>query len=156
MESLQYHLQTMALLLTYRQTMYAGYQIYGVAVTLIKISILLFYRRIFTTKQFRQRTNIIGALVVAWLIVNNLTAALQCRPVRKAWDIEIPGHCFSAISYITGVHATNLTLDIVILALPVSAVWRLQMSFAKKISVIGIFLLGGLYVQSFVTDRSGL
>ena len=124
--------------------MYAGYQIYGVAVTLIKMSILLFYQRIFTTQQFRQRTNIVGALVIIWLLVNNLTSAFQCTPVRKAWEIEIPGHCFNPLSYITGVHTTNLVLDIVILSLPVSAVWRLQMSLAKRTSVIGIFLLGGL------------
>ncbi|KAL9024379.1 MAG: hypothetical protein Q9196_006560 [Gyalolechia fulgens] len=106
---------------------YAGYQTYGVAVTLIKLSILLFYRRIFSTSQFRLRTNIVGALVIAWLFINNLASAFQCR-------------------LIIGFQAGNLTLDIVILSLPVYAVSQLQMSRSKRISVLAIFLLGALSV----------
>ncbi|KAL9117370.1 MAG: hypothetical protein Q9187_006091, partial [Circinaria calcarea] len=133
-------------LVNYWKVNYAGYQIYGVAVTLIKMSILLFYRRVFATPQFRLRTNIVGAMVIMWLIVNNFLSAFQCRPIEKAWLILIPGECVDPLKYILGVHTTNLALDIIILALPVSAVWRLQISLAKKISVAGIFLLGGLSV----------
>lgn len=83
-------------------------------------------------------------MVVVWLLVNNFLSAFQCTPIEKAWLILIPGKCVDPLKYIIGVHTTNLALDIIILALPVSAVWRLQMSMAKKISVAGIFLLGGL------------
>ena len=38
----------------------------------------------------------------------------------------------------------NVVLDGIILALPVGAVYQLQMSKKKKISVAVIFLLGGL------------
>lgn len=117
---------------------------YGVAITLIKISILLFYRRIFTTPQFRRRTEIVGALVIAWLFVNNLMAAFQCSPIRKAWLPLTPGKCLQPLNLIVGFQAGNTTLDIVILALPIYAVSKLQMSLAKKISVLAIFLLGGL------------
>ncbi|KAL8776838.1 MAG: hypothetical protein Q9194_002903 [Teloschistes cf. exilis] len=119
---------------------------YGAAITLIKISILLFYRRIFTTPQFRRRTEIVGALVIAWLLVNNLMAAFQCSPIRKAWLPLTPGKCLQPLNLIVGFQAGNTTLDIVILALPIYAVSKLQMSLAKKISVLAIFLLGGLSV----------
>lgn len=128
------------------QATYAGYQTYGVAITLIKISVLLFYRRIFATPQFRLRTNIVGALVLAWLLINNLLTALQCRPIKKAWSPLTPGHCIEPLSLILGLQAGNVALDITILALPIFAVSKLQMSLAKKISVLGIFLLGGLQV----------
>lgn len=121
--------------------------------TLIKISILLFYRRIFVTQQFRMWTNIVGAFVIIWLLVNNFTAAFQCTPIEKAWLVLMPGHCFNPISYITGVHTTNLILDFVILALPISATWRLQMSLGKKISVAGIFLLGAMYISGCINRR---
>ncbi|MCJ1404062.1 hypothetical protein MMC11_007287 [Xylographa trunciseda] len=133
-------------LINYWKTNYAGYQIYGVALTLIKISILLFYRRIFATKQFRRWTNIVGFFVIAWFLVNNFLAAFQCNPISKAWLIELPGHCVDPLSWIIGIHSANIALDLVILALPVSAVLRLQMSTANKISVAGIFLLGGLSI----------
>lgn len=38
----------------------------------------------------------------------------------------------------------NVVLDGIILALPVRAVYQLQMSKKKKISVAAVFLLGGL------------
>ena len=41
----------------------------------------------------------------------------------------------------------NIVLDMIILALPLSAVWQLQMSTPQKVGVGGIFLLGGLYVS---------
>ncbi|KAL8665200.1 MAG: hypothetical protein Q9202_002422 [Teloschistes flavicans] len=130
----------------YWKSTYAGYQMYGVAITLIKISILLFYRRIFTNSQFRRRTEIVGALVIAWLFFNNLMAAFQCNPIRKAWLPLTPGKCMPPLNLIVGLQAGNTALDIIILALPVYAVSQLQMSLAKKISVLAIFLLGGLSV----------
>ena len=73
--------------------------------------------------------------------------------MRKAWLVLMPGHCFNPICYITGVHTTNLILDFVILALPISATWRLQMSLGKKISVAGIFLLGAMHVVPLIKKQ---
>lgn len=56
----------------------------------------------------------------------------------------MPGHCIEPLGLIIGLQAGNIFLDVVILSLPVYAVSKLQMSLAKKISVLGIFLLGGL------------
>ena len=127
-----------------KQTFYISYQLYGSAITAIKISILLFYRRIFSTGQLRKWINVVGVFVLAWLLANNLVFAFQCTPVRKAWEIEIPGHCINPLRTIQVVQVFNVVLDAVILALPVSGVLRLQMSTSRKISVMAIFLLGGL------------
>ena len=81
-----------------------------------------------------------------WLLANNLTSLFQCRPIRAAWQKEVPGHCLNYVAFFTGTQAPNLLLDIVVLALPVSAVSRLHMSNTKKISIAGIFLLGGLSI----------
>ena len=79
-----------------------------------------------------------------WLLVNNLIGAFQCMPIQKAWEFERPGKCINFLSFFIGMQVPNIVLDIVILALPVSAVYHLQMSKKKKISVTAIFLLGGL------------
>ncbi|KAI4094348.1 MAG: hypothetical protein LQ344_002248 [Seirophora lacunosa] len=126
------------------QANYAGYQTYGPAIALIKMSVLLFYRRIFATAQFRLRTNIVGALVIVWLVINTFLTAFQCRPIRKFWSPLTPGHCIDALGIILGLQAANVALDIIVLTLPIFAVLKLQMSMVKKISVLGIFLLGGL------------
>lgn len=139
--------------LTFRKVNYADYQVYEVAVTLIKLSILLFYQRIFATQQFRQWINIVETLMILWMLINNFIATFQCNSLRKVWEIETLEHCFNPLSYIIDVHTTNLILNIVILALSVSAVWRLQLSLAKKISVAGIFLLSELYVKLIIIEH---
>ncbi len=117
---------------------------YRVANTLIKIYSLLIYRRIFAKSQFRLHITIFGVLVVIWLLVANFVAATQCTPIRKAWLVAMFGHCLDPLNDILRLHSTNLALEIIILALPVHAVSRLQMITAKKISVACIFPLGAL------------
>lgn len=82
--------------------------------------------------------------VLVWLLVNNLVFAFQCTPVRKTWEFEIPGYCINPLRTIQVMQVFNVALDAVILALPVSGVLRLQMSTSRKISVMAMFLLGGL------------
>lgn len=133
-------------LVIYWKTYYASFQLYGAAITAIKLSILFFYRRIFSTPQFRKWLYGVGALVVAWLLANNLSAALQCIPPQKFWRKDIHGHCFNFLTFVQALQISNIILDAVILALPVSAVLRLQMSRSKKLSVLAVFLMGGLSV----------
>lgn len=99
-------------------------------------------RRIFPTSQFYLWTNIVGFFVIAWLLGQNLGAGFQCSPVQKAWELEIPRHCLDILKFDICFQAANIVLDIVILALPMSAIYQLQMSRVKKISVAAVFLLG--------------
>lgn len=128
------------------QTYYGSFQLYGAAITAIKLSILFFYRRIFSTPQFRKWLYGVGAFVVAWLFANNLSAALQCIPPQKFWRKDVQGHCFNFLTFVQALQISNIILDAVILAQPVSAVLRLQMSRSKKLSVLAVFLMGGLWV----------
>ena len=81
---------------------------------------------------------------MAWLVANDLVFAFQCTPVRKAWQLEIPGHCINPLTTVRVVQIFNVILDVVILALPVSAVLHLHLSTARKFGVVAVFLLGGL------------
>lgn len=129
-----------------KQTFYISYQLYGLAITAIKVSILLFYRRIFSIGRLRKWINIVGVLVLGWLFANNLVFAFQCTPVRKAWEIEIQGYCVNPLRTVEIIQVLNVVLDALVLALPVSGVLKLQMSTGRKISLIVTFLLGGLWV----------
>lgn len=53
--------------------------------------------------------------------------------------------------------ATNIATDIAILLFPVPIVWKLQIYTAQKFALLGVFLLGGLYIfislaQECITD----
>ena len=86
-----------------------------------------------------------GVLVIIWLLASNLVFAFQCTPVRRFWyGDDVPGHCINVLTAVQISQGCNAALDAVILALPVSGVLRLKMSKSRKISVMAIFLLGGL------------
>ncbi|KAL8898007.1 MAG: hypothetical protein Q9207_006914 [Kuettlingeria erythrocarpa] len=128
--------------------LYALEFLWSVAIASIKVSILLFYRRLFP-KQNTSATWCMGhmllcVLSVALGVVSTFGAAFQCTPVAFLWDRSIPGgHCidFSAFSRFTSI--MNIVTDILILAMPIPIVWSLHLDKSKKIGVCAVFLLGG-------------
>ena len=107
---------------------------YALTLTLIKISILLFYREIFVGTKFVLLTYFIGAFVLAWFVGNEVLEWLNC-PGGKCNYVK-PAVLWQSLS--------NILADVAILCLPVGKVWQLQMSLRLKVAVAGVFLLGGL------------
>lgn len=114
----------------------------------MKTAILLEWTRIFvppgkTTKnsfywtcQVVMWVNILyyAAVITAW--------ALSCSPHAKIWTPSLPGKCFNTKAFFVTNASLNLASDIVILALPQSSIWGLQMSRRKKIGVSLVFAIG--------------
>ncbi|EHA28399.1 hypothetical protein ASPNIDRAFT_125297, partial [Aspergillus niger ATCC 1015] len=116
---------------------------YFVLTPVIKISFICFYRRLFTTKHFLRFTFGLNILIAAWSSGIFLACALQCRPLRAYWDINVKGRCFSATTYIIVNQAFNVVMDFVILAVPVPMIWRLHRSWQDKLALNAVFALGG-------------
>lgn len=56
---------------------------------------------------------------------------------------------------------SELALDVITLTLPWTVIWRLHMKTSQKLSILGIFMLGGLWVylsspNDFDTNRAEL
>ncbi|KAL8815107.1 MAG: hypothetical protein Q9223_005721 [Gallowayella weberi] len=128
------------------QALMASYVTYSLTITCSKISILLLYRRIFSTRRFRQATTIVGSLCVGWCIAAIVADIFQCRPIHAAFDPEklFTNRCMNLQAYYRGVTASNLVLDLIVLSMPLCMVWKLTLDTKQKISLSGIFLLGGL------------
>ncbi|TVY13954.1 Satratoxin biosynthesis SC1 cluster protein 4 [Lachnellula arida] len=124
------------------QSLFIFEQTFGAAVCAVKFSVLLLYRRIFITRSFKISTTVIAILVTLWVIVKNLVGAFQCTPVRKAWIKSTPGHCINFIDLVLGAQAFNVVFDIVILILPMRAVYKLHLPLHKKLGVMAIFAVG--------------
>lgn len=80
-------------------------------------------------------------------------SVFQCAPIARAWDTRIPGTCINLKASFIGNAVPNIITDILILSLPVRVVWGLHASITHRLSVIGIFLLGSLFVYPFSTYR---
>lgn len=97
-------------------------------------------------------------VVCALYIVAFVTAtALQCIPVRNAWerwDGEHHGHCMNLNAFAWASAGLNMILDLIIIILPIRQVSKLAMSRRRRFGVMVMFLGGGLYVSSLVCFRN--
>ncbi|OJJ69526.1 hypothetical protein ASPBRDRAFT_57190 [Aspergillus brasiliensis CBS 101740] len=116
---------------------------YFVLTPVIKISFICFYRRLFTTKRFLHFTFCLNILIATWSLGIFLACALQCRPLRAYWDVNVKGSCFSATTFIIVNQAFNVVMDFVILAVPIPMIWRLHRSWQDKLALNAVFALGG-------------
>ncbi|PYH35441.1 uncharacterized protein BO87DRAFT_405953 [Aspergillus neoniger CBS 115656] len=86
-------------------------------VTPAKISILVFYLRIFTTRSFKIMAYIVGTIVLGHGLGILFAAIFQCWPIAYVWDKTIEGgSCFNQLAF-----------------LPL-----------RKLALTGVFLLGSL------------
>ncbi|KAE8323483.1 hypothetical protein BDV39DRAFT_217727 [Aspergillus sergii] len=114
-------------------------------VTPAKISILLFYIRIFSTPKFRMIAYAVGFIVLGHGIGVFFAAIFQCSPVQYAWDKTIEGgSCFDQQAFYRYVSPPNILTDVLILVMPLPFVWKLHTRMTQKLALTGVFLLGGL------------
>lgn len=113
---------------------------------MVKISILLMYRRIFDTEAFKKATWVVGTACVAWAIAAILCLVFQCHPMSGMWNPEdtFTNKCINLQAYYRAVASSNMALDVVILFMPLYMVWRLKLEASQKLMLSGIFALGGL------------
>ena len=104
---------------------------------------MLFYFRIFGTKQsFRISVFIVMAIVWAWSVSVILETFLLCRPLAYNWDTTIRGTCGNRNATYVVAGTMNLITDLLVMALPVPHIWKLQLNVAKKVALSSVFCLG--------------
>lgn len=121
--------------------------LYISGVSLIKLSLLLFYLRIFPARLIRRllwTTILLNALYGA---IFTLIAVFQCSPINYYWNqysSNMQGHCID-MNLFGWLHAAlGVALDIIMLALPLSQIIGLQLHWKKKLGVCIMFVLGAL------------
>ncbi|CAG8899712.1 unnamed protein product [Penicillium egyptiacum] len=122
---------------------YAGGPIYCLAVLGFKVALLTSYLRIAGIIE-RYRKIIIVAIVVC--VINQLIftfiISISCIPVAKQWDNSLEGHCIQTIPFYFALAGTSIVLDLIIIALPLPVLWKLQLRLKQKALLAGLFALG--------------
>ncbi|KAI3392170.1 hypothetical protein diail_6118, partial [Diaporthe ilicicola] len=118
---------------------------YIVTLGLIKISICFLYIRIFsnsTLKKVLWGTQIFNVLLIVAFLCADFG---QCVPLSyfwDAWDKEHSGSCFDTNALAYAHSSINIALDVWMLILPATQVWRLNMPFKKRLDVSAMFAIG--------------
>lgn len=121
------------------------------SVTLAKVSILLFYQRIFQIrKPFRIASWAVGFLVFGFFVSNEFGLIFSFSPVEAQWKVWMPFTTIKIVEFWVAEGIINIVLDFIVLCLPQPLVWKLKMSWKQKVLLSGVFCLGILYVHTIV------
>lgn len=117
--------------------------LYGICMGSIKTSLMLFYTRIFGKKRsFRISTIVVMIIVWLWAISVILETFLLCRPLAYNLDITIDGVCGERNATYVVAGTLNLLMDLMVMALPITHIWKLQLSIPKKLALSLVFCMG--------------
>ncbi|KAI1811392.1 hypothetical protein GGS20DRAFT_579099 [Poronia punctata] len=122
--------------------------IYAGSVAFTKLSILLFYRRLFErgSRGFKIRLGFAAFFTIGYLFSIWGAAAGLCVPTRFFWTqfLGETGRCIDINATFLSLTCLNLVADILVLIVPIPEIMGLQMNTKKKMGVIAVMALGGL------------
>ncbi|KAI9756399.1 MAG: hypothetical protein M1815_003660 [Lichina confinis] len=127
-------------------TQYTFELVYLQCITVVKISILFFYRRLFDTHRFRKLSSGVGIVVLAYWLAFTFATIFQCTPVDRLWIRHLEGTCINTPVLFLAASVINIVTNILIVVLPLPIVWSLRVSRQQKLALTGLLLLGSLYV----------
>ncbi|KAK7432914.1 hypothetical protein QQZ08_000385 [Neonectria magnoliae] len=121
--------------------------LYFLQSTLVKLSIIAFYMRIFPAREVQRLLWITFILTSLWGTAFVITAVFQCWPIPyfwKQWDGMHEGSCanVNAISWSNA--SMSIALDLWILAIPMWQLRSLKLHWKKKAGVALMFCVGTL------------
>ncbi|KAI0165411.1 hypothetical protein GGR52DRAFT_107168 [Hypoxylon sp. FL1284] len=125
-----------------------GSVFYGLIIMCLKVGILLDWVLIFCPVGTRNAMFWISHIIIwaniAFYGIGTLVELFQCTPREKIWNpLYEGGSCpidMHAHNFASGIF--NIISDLVILAVPQSIIWKLQMTTPKRIGVSLLFMIG--------------
>ncbi|KAH8784505.1 hypothetical protein F5882DRAFT_497558 [Hyaloscypha sp. PMI_1271] len=133
-------------LLLFLKYFYIAENAYVISITLTKISVLFLYLRLFEhSPSFRYTAyGTIFFIALITVVLSSLTI-FACEPVSFFWNRDIRGgRCLDIKAVAYAISAVGIVQDLVIVALPLPVLVKLQMSTRKKIGIGFMLILGGM------------
>ena len=111
---------------------------------LTKISVLLFYYRIFPIPRVRVGLVVLGSLMTVWFTASFFAAIFTCSPINYFWTRAVngPGHCFDTVLFYNFNGGLNVLTDLILLSIPVPIVLNLKLAKRERAGILFIFLIG--------------
>lgn len=135
------------------QYFYIAQVVYKIVIGFNKISILMLYLRIFTSKAFRISCYTSLAIVASFTFGSTIATILQCIPTKGSWDKRVDATCTNSTVFWYSFAVINILTDVMILCLPVREVLNLHLHRREKYGLLALFSLGALSVSPFKTSN---
>ncbi|OQU95387.1 hypothetical protein CLAIMM_01604 [Cladophialophora immunda] len=140
-----------------RANIWASLWCYVIGITLIKISVLLFYRRLSVkfSRAFLIATWVGIIYNILYFLSFGLTLLLLCNPLHAYWDSFNPAwaathhfHCGSESAALPASSAFSVAGDFYSTLLPLILVYYLELPRRQKIALYALFALGFMAVAA--------
>ncbi|KAF3385389.1 hypothetical protein F1880_002741 [Penicillium rolfsii] len=129
--------------------------IYCAATGFTKVSVLVFYLRIFPSRSFHIAVWTIVFVAAGYSIASILANIFSCNPIAKSWDLTITtGTCMNRPVFYFANAGLGIFTDFATVAVPIPWLRRLQMPARQKIAV-GVILAMGCFVGIVSCIRLG-
>lgn len=110
-----------------------------------KMSVLLFYRKVFAVTSISLVAKITMVFVALLGTSGFLSTMLVCHPFAYNWDLDLPGGYCGNQSAVFAVFAImNLVTDLAVLTMPIKILLGLRLPLWKKASLLATFTVGFL------------
>jgi hypothetical protein len=112
--------------------------------TITKLSLLVFYVRIFPYSWFRWASFATIALIGVSTTIISFMTIFSCHPVPYFWDRDLRGTCLNVNALAYANSGMSIAQDLIIVLLPIPVLSKLNMGVKKKIGVGLMFAIGSL------------
>ncbi|KAF3388811.1 hypothetical protein F1880_003651 [Penicillium rolfsii] len=129
---------------------WASVPIYQTSLIATKMSILLQYRRVFSTPRMRLACNLLMGLLAVYGTWTIVSAWANCVPLEKFWNPNVPGFCFDKKALWFSNSAIHILTDILILIYPMPVLKSLQLPKRQKLALMAVFALGAFVLITSV------
>ncbi|OOF98335.1 hypothetical protein ASPCADRAFT_205578 [Aspergillus carbonarius ITEM 5010] len=116
-----------------------------VALASLKLSVLFFYRRIFVGRVFNIASWTLIGVVIVWAMtfVIAILSACGTRLMANFGTLgDLKTECVDTFSILIALAASDVTVDLIILAIPLPLVLSLHLPLKKRIGILGVFIVG--------------
>ncbi|CAF9921711.1 hypothetical protein IMSHALPRED_005255 [Imshaugia aleurites] len=120
--------------------------VYKFLVAFTKLAVIFLYLRIFSQWNLKRFAHVLAGIVFVGSFAFAIASVFECTPIHRVWDRRIPGTCFNLGASWYAYAAFNTICDLIIITMPIPAIWRLQLKLSQKLSLAAVFLLGWFVV----------
>ncbi|CAG8909659.1 unnamed protein product [Penicillium egyptiacum] len=135
---------------------WASVPIYQTSLISTKMSILLQYKRVFSTPRMRRACWLLIGFLGAYGTWTIISAWANCVPLAKFWDPTVPGFCLDKKALWFSNSAIHILTDILILIYPMPVLKSLQLPRKQKFALMAVFALGGFVLITSVLRLKSL
>ncbi|OTA77934.1 hypothetical protein M434DRAFT_251197 [Hypoxylon sp. CO27-5] len=131
------------------KTIWISPPLWGLSSALVKMSIVSSYMRIWSGRRFKILCYTLLTLLCLFGLTLFFGGMFACVPISLSWtppspDSRSPSRCMNLPLFMFITSTLNTAADLVIFAIPVPLIRKLQIAKKQQIALIGVFTIGAV------------